>query len=162
MRFSRIHKVSYEKDKAVLCLGVCEITAMVVSPYALYCYWEINQGLSADIILTIYNRTTDVSWEIDVSPKKQDFYVEISPKEEEAMCDFQVALGVKIPQGVTPVALSNIVSVPSRTPSILYHEEWWGAPDEDRYIELGHYHEKRVSCAYSPLSSSVCSPPRTR
>ncbi len=113
------------RDEISPCVGTGEIVVMVVSPYTLYCYWEINHTVFADRILTIYNKTQDVSWEMEVRQKIGNVYVEITERRGDDACDFQVSIGIRIRshQAVRPIAVSNIVSVPQIAPSKLLDQE---------------------------------------
>jgi len=128
---------------APLCLGIGEITAMGVDQNTLYCYWEINHDLSYDLILTIYNMTEDIFLEIEVRQKVGHIYVGIDQRRGDAVCEFQVAMGVKIrtegtiSSNITLIAVSNIVSVPPLSPSNRLDQEWW-SPEGERPLQ-GHY-----------------------
>jgi hypothetical protein len=117
--------LSQERDEISPSVGTGEIVAMLVSPYTLYCYWEINHSLFADMILTIYNKTQDISWEMEVRQKIGNVYIGITEKRGDDACDFQVSIGIKIlpNKAVTPIAVSNIVSVPQIAPRKLLDQE---------------------------------------
>jgi hypothetical protein len=134
------NKLSPERDDAERGIAIGEIIAMGVNPNTLYCYWEINHLLFTDIILTIYNQTEEICWEIEVSQKIGNLYVGIGQKRGDTACEFQVAMGIKMrtDESVMPIAVSNIVSVPPIAPSNRLDQEWWGP----HQMATGSYEER--------------------
>ncbi len=130
-----------------------EVVAMGVDPYTLYSYWEINQPISQDMRLTIYNRTENISWEIPISQQTGSLYVEIGDRRGEGACDFQVA--------IMPIAVSNIISVPPLAPSNCLDQEWCNHKEPYRKAASKEYEEIAVhdlvaegaTCPASVLSS---------
>jgi hypothetical protein len=125
--------------------GKGEITAMVVDPFTLYCYWELNQAVAATYMLTICNISENASWQIPIDNPMGSMYVKIeatSPARGMTLADgpsyFQVAVGINLqtnemtlseatrPEKIfSPIALSNRVSVPPSAASNRLDQKWW-------------------------------------
>ena len=164
--------------------GKGEITAMVVDPFTLYCYWELNQAVAATYMLTICNISENASWQIPIDNPMGSMYVKIeatSPARGMTLADgpsyFQVAVGINLqtnemtlseatrPEKIfSPIALSNRVSVPPSAASNRLDQKWWSPQDETPPLAQERYgvvtvSSKIASRRLSGLVGAVREPP---
>lgn len=104
--------------------GKTFVRLLVQSPTRIYAYWEVSNKTIQELeklknnysdsvpVLKIKNNTMDYSYDIQIDPFTNNYYIEIKDPD----CEYQVELGRISRNNFVNLSTSNLVKVPRNAP----------------------------------------------